>query len=75
MIYLLRKDVSKDIFQIEDLIEGVKKKIMLADQKDRQQIGEDLPAIFQEGLDSYLIQLDFYGVDLIKMLEKNENLI
>ena len=75
MIYLLRKDVSKDIFQIEDLIEGVKKKIMLADQKDRQQIGEDLPAIFQEGLDSYLIQIDFYGVDLIKMLEKNENLI
>ena len=67
--------MSKDIFQIEDLIEGVKKKIMLADQKDRQQIGEDLPAIFQEGLDSYLIQLDFYGVDLIKMLEKNENLI
>ena len=67
--------MSKDIFQIEDLIDVVKKKIMLADQKDRQQIGEDLPAIFQEGLDSYLIQIDFYGVDLIKMLEKNENLI
>ena len=75
MIDHLKKDVSKDILQIEGLIEGVKKKIVLADQKDRQQIGEDLPAIFQEGLDSYLIQLDFYGVDLIKMLEKNENLI
>ena len=75
MIDHLKKDVSKDILQIEGLIEGVKKKIVLADQKDRQQIGEDLPAIFQEGLESYLKQLDFNGVNLIKMLEKNDKLI
>ena len=57
------------------MIEGVKKKIVLADQKDRQQIGEDLPVIFQEDLDSYLKKLEFNGASLIKMLEKNEKLI
>ena len=40
--------------QIEGMIDGVKKKIVLADQKDRQQIGEDLlPPIF-EGLNRIL---------------------
>jgi hypothetical protein len=32
--------------QIEAIIEGIKKKIAFADQKDRSQIGEDLPVIF-----------------------------
>ena len=61
--------------QIEAIIEGVKKKIVLADHKDREQISKTLSAIFQEGLDSYFKVLDFDGVNLIKMLEKNEKII
>ena len=57
------------------MIQGVIKKIVLADQKDRQQIGKNLQAIFLEGLDSYLEQLKFNGGHLIKMLGKNEKLI
>ena len=57
------------------MIEGVKKKIVSADQKDRQQIGENLPAIFKEGLDNYFIWLFFNGSNLINMFEKNERLI
>ena len=71
----LRKDVSKNIIQIEGLIEKVKQNIMEANYKDRQQIGEDMPAIFEEGVDSYLKLLDFNGVSLIKMLENNEKLV
>jgi hypothetical protein len=32
----LKEDVSKDILQIETMIEAVKKKIVLADHKDRE---------------------------------------
>ena len=57
------------------MIEGVRKKLVLADQADRQKKGQDQPAIFQDGLNNLFENLNFKGLTLIKVLEKTEKLI
>ena len=53
----------------------MKKKIVKADQTDKQQIRKDKTAIFSGGLEIMFQNLDFEGGNLIKILEKHEKLI
>lgn len=59
---------------IEGLIDGVKKKITLADEKDKKEGTKDQPIIFREGTDTILKHLDFKGFGLIKDLEQLEKM-
>ena len=50
----LNKDVAEDVKKIDGMINGIRKKITIAYEKDKEEKGQDMSSIFKDGLDNLL---------------------